>query len=216
MSNGKSILVDTSLCTACRGCQVACKQWNNLPGTKTKQVGTYQNPQNFSSDTWKVVRFTDGKKENGKPYWYFFSDMCRHCIQPPCKLSMEGTVKDAVIHDEATGAVVYTEKTKKVSFENVLCPYGIPQQNPKTKVLSKCTMCFDRIKNGMIPACVKACPTGAMVFGDRDEILDMAKKRVAELKKTYPKAMAINPDDVRVIFIVADDPKKYWKLAAGG
>ena len=216
MSNGKSILVDTSLCTACRGCQVACKQWNNLPGTKTKQVGTYQNPQDFSSDTWKVVRFADGKKEDGKPYWYFFTDMCRHCIQPPCKLSIDMTVKDAVIQDEATGAVVYTEKTKKMPFKDVLCPYGIPQQNPKTKVLVKCTMCFDRIKNGMIPACVKSCPTGAMVFGDRDKILEMAKKRVADLKKTYPKAMAINPDDVRVIFIVTDDPKKYWKSAAGG
>ena len=61
MSNGKSILVDTSLCTACRGCQVACKQWNNLPGTKTKQVGTYQNPQDFSADTWKLVRFAEGR-----------------------------------------------------------------------------------------------------------------------------------------------------------
>jgi len=216
MSNGKSILVDTSLCTACRGCQVACKQWNGLPGTKTKQVGTYQNPQDFSSDTWKVVRFADGKKEDGKPYWYFFTDMCRHCIQPPCKLSIDMTVKDAVIQDEDTGAVVYTEKTKKIPFKDVLCPYGIPQQYPKTKVLVKCTMCFDRIKNGMIPACVKSCPTGSMVFGDRDKILEMAKKRVADLKKTYPKATAINSDDVRVIFIVTDDPKKYWKSAAGG
>jgi len=215
MSNGKSILVDTSLCTACRGCQVACKQWNNLPGTKTKQVGSYQNPQDFSSGTWKVVRFADGKKEDGKPYWYFFTDMCRHCIQPPCKLSIDMIVKDAVIQDEATGAVVYNEKTKQVPFKDVLCPYGIPQQNPKTKVLAKCTMCFDRIKNDLIPGCVKSCPTGAMVFGDRNKILDMAQKRVAELKKTYPKAMAINPDDVRVIFIVTDDPKKYWKLAAG-
>jgi formate dehydrogenase iron-sulfur subunit len=216
MSNGKSILVDTSLCTACRGCQVACKQWNNLPGTKTKQVGTYQNPEDFSFDTWKVVRFADGKKEDGKPYWYFFTDMCRHCIQPPCKLSIDVVVKDAVIQDEATGAVVYNEKTKKMPFKDVLCPYGIPQQNPKTKVLAKCTMCFDRITNGMIPGCVKACPTGAMVFGERKEILDMAKKRVDNLKKTYPKAVAINSDDVRVIFIVTDDPKKYWKLAAGG
>ncbi len=216
MSNGKSILVDTSLCTACRGCQVACKQWNNLPGTKTKQLGTYQNPQDFSSDTWKVVRFADGKKEDGKPYWYFFTDMCRHCMEPPCMYSIQNFVKDAVIHDEATGAVVYNEKTKKVPFKDVLCPYDIPRQNPKTKVLAKCTMCFDRITNDMIPGCVKSCPTGAMVFGDRPEILEMAKKRVADLKKTYPKAMAINPDDVRVIFIVTDDPKKYWKFAAGG
>jgi formate dehydrogenase iron-sulfur subunit len=215
MSNGKSILVDTSLCTACRGCQVACKQWNELPGTKTKQIGTYQNPQDFSAFTWKLVRFAEGKKENGKPYWYFFSDMCRHCMEPPCADTIKGFVKDGAIRDETIGAVVYTEKTKTVPFDKVRssCPYDIPRQNLKTKVMAKCTMCIDRIKNDRIPACVMSCPTSAMVFGDRSQILEKAKKRVAELKKSHPKAMAINPEDVRVIFIVTDDPQKYWKYA---
>jgi formate dehydrogenase iron-sulfur subunit len=215
MSNGKSILVDTSLCTACRGCQVACKQWNELPGTKTKQIGTYQNPQDFSAFTWKLVRFAEGKNGNSKPYWYFFSDMCRHCMEPPCADTIQGFVKDGVIRDETTGAVVYTAKSKSVRFEEVRssCPYDIPRQNLTTKVLAKCTMCIDRIKNDRIPACVQSCPTSAMVFGDRSQILEKAEKRVAELKKSYPKAMALNPEDVRVIFIVTDDPQKYWKYA---
>jgi formate dehydrogenase iron-sulfur subunit len=76
-------------------------------------------------------------------------------------------------------------------------------------------MCFDRITNNQIPACVKSCPTGAMVFGERDKILETSKKRVEEIKKTYPKASALNADDVRVIFIVKDDPKKYYEFAAG-
>lgn len=216
MSNGKSILVDTSLCTACRGCQIACKQWNDLPGTKTKQIGTYQNPQDFSAFTWKLVRFAEGKKENGKPYWYFFSDMCRHCLEPPCADTIQGFVKDGALRDETTGAVVYTEKTKTAPFQKVRssCPYDIPRQNLKTKVMAKCTMCIDRIKNDRIPACVMSCPTSAMVFGDRSQILAKVEKRVQELKKSYPKAMAINPEDVRVIFIVTDDPQKYWKHAA--
>jgi formate dehydrogenase iron-sulfur subunit len=218
MSNGKSILVDTTLCTACRGCQIACKQWNNLPGTKTKQIGTYQNPQDFSASTWKLVRFAEGRNGNGngKPYWYFFSDMCRHCMEPPCADAIQGFVKDGVIRDEATGAVVYTAKTNRVRFDEVRssCPYDIPRQNLKTKVLAKCTMCIDRTKNNRIPACVQSCPTGAMIFGDRSEILAKVEKRVAELKKSYPKAMAINPEDVRVIFIVKDDPEKYWKHAS--
>jgi formate dehydrogenase iron-sulfur subunit len=215
MSNGKSILVDTSLCTACRGCQIACKQWNELPGTKTKQIGTYQNPQDFSAFTWKLVRFAEGKKDNGKPYWYFFSDMCRHCMEPPCADTIQGFVKDGVIHDETTGAVVYTAKTKSVPFQEVRssCPYDIPRQNLKTKVMAKCTMCIDRTKNDRIPACVQSCPTSAMVFGDRQEILERVEKRVEELKKTFPQAMALNPEDVRVIFIVTDDPEKYWKHA---
>ncbi len=75
--------------------------------------------------------------------------------------------------------------------------------------------CFDRITNNELPACVKSCPTGAMQFGKRDEILDATNNRVAELKKTHPKAQAINPDEVRVIYIVKDDPKTYWKFATG-
>lgn len=214
MSEGFSILVDTSKCTACRGCQMACKQWNQLPATLTKNWGSYQNPQDLSVDTWKLVRFADGANGDGKPYWYFFTDQCRHCLSPGC---MAGAEKEEIIQDEKTGAVLFTPKTKDLDFKVTLegCPYNIPRQDPKTKVLSKCTMCFDRITNNQIPACVKSCPTGTMMFGERDKILEMANKRVEELKKAYPKAAALNANDVRVIFVVKDDPKKYYQFAAG-
>ncbi len=217
MADGKSILVDTSRCTACRGCQVACKQWNGLPGTKTKQIGTYQNPQDLSSDTWRLVRFAEGRKGDGKPYWYFFSDQCRHCVDPPCMDAVGGYVEGGVVRDEATGAILYTKKSSKAPLEEVrnACPYNIPRQDPKTKVLVKCTFCSDRLANGMPPACVQSCPTGALVYGDRKEILEMAAKRVDELKKTSPETRALNPDDVRVIYIVTDDPGKYYQYAAG-
>ena len=213
MSNGKSILVDTSLCTACRGCQVACKQWNGLPGTKTKQIGTYQNPQDFSSFTYKVVRFAEGKKENGKPYWYFFSDMCRHCMEPNC-MERAGDLS-AIYRDKPTGAVIYTKVTKKLDPEEIIesCPYNIPRMG-KDGALAKCTMCLDRQQANMIPACVQSCPTGAMVFGERSAILTEAKSRVEALKGVYPKAQAIDADSVRVIFIVSDDPRKYHEYAA--
>ena len=209
MSDGKSILVDTSRCTACRGCQIACKQWNDLPATKTKQTGTYQNPPDFNHETYKVVRFSEGRHEGtNKPFWYFFSDMCRHCVMPPCQAANVG---DEIHQDDATGAVIYTPETAKIDFDTALnsCPYDVPRQNPETKVLTKCTMCIDRITNGMKPACVLSCPTGAMEFGERSDILKEVNRRVAELKKTYPKAKALDADDVRVIFIVTDDPKKY-------
>lgn len=214
MSDGKSILVDVSRCTGCRGCQVACKQWNGLPGTKTVQTGTYQNPPDFSEHTFKVVRFAEGRGKDGKPYWNFFSDMCRHCVNPPCLAGAKG---DEMIHDQATGAVVYTEGTSQSDYEmsREVCPYDIPRQDPASKVMRKCTMCFDRITSNMPPACVLSCPTGAMVFGERDAILAEVAKRVAELKKKWPNAKALNADDVRVIFIVTDDPKKYHKFAAG-
>ncbi len=214
MSNGYSILVDTSKCTACRGCQVACKQWNQLPATKTTNWGSYQNPKDLSADTWKVVRFTDGVNGNGKVYWHFFTDQCRHCLSPGCMAAAE---KDEIVQDEKTGAVIFTPKTKDLDFKATLegCPYNIPRQDPKTKELFKCTMCFDRLSNNQIPACVKSCPTGTMVFGERDKIVDMAKKRVQELKKDFPQAQALNVDDVRVIYVVKEDPKKYYEYAAG-
>ncbi|MEJ2717926.1 MAG: 4Fe-4S dicluster domain-containing protein, partial [Deltaproteobacteria bacterium] len=191
MSQGFSILVDTSRCTGCRGCQIACKQWNGLPGTKTKNLGTYQNPQDLSADTWKLVRFTDGKNGNGKPYFIFFTDQCRHCLTPGCMSEAEN---DEIIQDPKTGAVIFTPKTKDLNFKATreACPFNIPRQNQKTKVLEKCTMCIDRLGTGQIPACVKACPTGTLVFGKRDKILQEVKKRVATLKKTYPEAEALN------------------------
>lgn len=147
MSDGKTILVDVSRCTGCRGCQVACKQWNELPATDTVQTGSYQNPPDMNGDTYKIVRFREGRHENGKPYWNFFTDMCRHCVNPPCVLAAdEGTM----IHDEATGAVVYTEKTAENDFDVLLdaCPYRIPRKNEKTGAIVKCTMCIDRISAG--------------------------------------------------------------------
>ena len=209
MSNGKSIIVDTSRCTGCRGCQVACKQWNGLPASPTTQTGTYQNPPDFNGCTYKVVRFADGRGADGKPYWYFTSDMCRHCVEPPCLAG--SSVEGGMIHDEATGAVVYTAKSKDDDFETAqsVCPYNVPRKNEETGAMVKCTMCIDRISNGMVPACVQACPTGAMVFGDRDEILAEVQRRVNELKKTHPKAQAVDADSVRVIFIVTDDPDRY-------
>jgi formate dehydrogenase iron-sulfur subunit len=125
--------------------------------------------------------------------------------------------KGEIVQDAKTGAVIFTPKTKDLNFKATLegCPFNIPRQDPKTKVLRKCTMCIDRIVNKQIPACVKACPTGTMVFGERDKILEEAKKRAATLKKTFPNAEALNADDVRVIFIVKGDPEKYYEYAAG-
>ncbi|MDP2970084.1 MAG: formate dehydrogenase [Deltaproteobacteria bacterium] len=214
MAEGKSFFVDTTKCTACRGCQVACKQWNQRAGEKTYSQGSHQNPPDLSANTWKVVRFSEAVGE--KVNWYFFPDQCRHCVSPPCKDVAEGKAKGAVIQDEKTGAVIFNPKvkTKPEDFKEIResCPYNIPRLSG-AGIMAKCTMCFDRIKEGMLPACVKACPTGTMNFGDRKAILDMANKRLAEAKTTYKNAVLTDPNDIRVIFLLVDDPKKYHKTA---
>ncbi len=210
---GKSFFIDTTKCTACRGCQMACKNWNGNGVSKTKNVGSHQNPPDLDENTFKLVRFSESF-ENGKVAWYFFADQCRHCLDPPCKDAIQGYVADGVIHDEATGAVVYTDKSAAVPLDAVRgsCPYDIPRKTAKGQLV-KCTMCIDRVGNGLIPACVKSCPTGAMNFGERDAMLAMAAERLEKLKAAYPKARTLDADEVRVIFLVVDDPLKYHKNA---
>jgi len=208
MSNGKSFLVDLTKCTACRGCQIACKQWKKLPGEKTKNTGSHQNPPDFAFNTLRVVRFSE-KEIDGKMHWFFTPDQCRHCLDAPCKTGAE--LPDSIIIDEVTGAVVYNEKTAKESFDAIqgICPYNVPRMDKKSKIISKCDMCNDRVKAGKRPACVTACPTGTMNFGDRDEMLKLAEKRLAEVKKKFPKAQLVDADSVRVIFLTADAPALY-------
>ena len=208
---GKSFFIDTTLCMACRGCQVACKQWHYLPAEKTVNRGTYQNPADLSFVTYKLVRFEE-VVVGGKLKWLFFADQCRHCLEPPCEMTADDP--KAIFSDSATGAVLYTANTKNVDAQAVVdsCPYNIPRA-AKDGTIAKCDMCIDRVENGLLPACVKTCPTGAMNFGNREEILAMARKRLAAVKKTDTKAKLLDPDDIRVIFLVTEDPKLYHKFA---
>jgi formate dehydrogenase iron-sulfur subunit len=216
MAGGKSFFIDTTRCTACRGCQIACKSWNQNGASMTKNRGSHQNPPDLDGNTFKLVRFKEVEKD-GKLAWYFFADQCRHCLEPPCKDTIEGYVSGAVEQDPATGAVVYNEKTKKAPFEEVRasCPYNIPRLTKDGRIV-KCTMCIDRVSNGLLPACVKVCPTGTMNFGDREEMLALAKKRVEELKAKHPQAQLIDAEQIRTIYLVVDDPKVYYEHAIAG
>lgn len=207
----KSLLVDTTVCTACRGCQVACKQWHDLPAEQTKNRGSYQNPEDLSFDTYKLVRMSE-QVIDGQIQWLFFPDQCRHCVEPPCQET--ATTPSAIFTDEATGAVLYTANTKGLDVDEIVesCPYNVPRA-AKDGTLAKCDMCIDRIQNGLEPACVKTCPTGAMTFGNRGEILSLAESRLKEIQKKFPTALLLDPGDVRVIFLVAFPPEVYHDFA---
>lgn len=207
----KSFFIDTTLCTACRGCQVACKQWHNLPSEKTENRGSYQNPEDLSFNTYKLVRMEE-KIIDGQLKWLFFPDQCRHCLEPPCQdTAGEPT---AIFTDPSTGAVIYTANTRGLNADEIIesCPYDVPRKGPDG-TLAKCDMCLDRVQNGLQPACVKTCPTGAMNFGGREEMLTLAKSHLAAGQKKYPQAKLLDPADIRVIYMVAYDPAFYHKNA---
>ena len=213
--SGKAFFIDTTVCTACRGCQVACKQWNQLPATKTKNWGSYQNPEDLSFYTYKLVRFQEHLGPDNKPMWYFFPDQCRHCVEPPCQEAAEDDAPGGIVIDSACGAVLYNDKLKKAKAADVIeaCPFNIPRAQKGTGLMAKCTMCVDRVTNGLLPACVKTCPTGAMNFGDRDKMAALAKMRMGEVKSKYPKASVTGLEDLRVFYLLADEGKKYHDYA---
>jgi formate dehydrogenase iron-sulfur subunit len=203
----KAFFIDTSRCIACKACQVACKQWNGLPAEKTANVGSHQNPQDLSAVTWTLVRMNE-VESNGKLKWLFLKDQCRHCVEPPCLMS--ASFSGSIIKDEQTGAVIYTEKSKYESFEDIMCPYNIPRQDKNTGQLFKCDMCVDRVKNGMLPACVKACPTGAMNFGDRAEMTKLAKDRLKAVKADHEGAFLIDDmEEVSVFYLLTEKEELY-------
>jgi len=211
----KAFFIDTSRCTACRGCQIACKEWNELPPNATQQRGSHQNPPDLNANNYKLVRFSE-HLEGTTIRWNFFPDQCRHCLEATCAHEAAKLVDDAVIRDPDTGAVIYTDKTKEITadgFEDIraVCPYDIPRRDPATGRIVKCTMCNERVAAGMLPACVKACPTGTMKFGERQKMLDLAQQRLAAVRKEYPKALLADADEVAVIYLLADAPKNYHK-----
>lgn len=211
---GKAFFIDTTKCTACRGCQIACKSWNGLPATETDQWGSHQNPKDLSSQTWKLVRFTETTTPTGLPLWYFFADQCRHCKEPPCA-EVADEIKGAIVIDQDTGAVLHTKLLSKLPVEKIRksCPFDIPRADPKTNEFSKCVMCLDRVKSGLLPACVKTCPTGTMNFGDLDKMITLAKERLEARKKVNSKAEVTGLEDLRVFYLFDDKPEKIYRFA---
>lgn len=215
----KTIMIDTSRCTACRGCQIACKEWHELPANTTTQYqwGSHQNPQDLNVNNYKLVRFNE-HLERDVVRWNFFPDQCRHCDLAPCKEMGDIYIEEAIIRDDETGAVIFTDKTRgfnREQFDDIrdACPYNIPRRDHASGLMAKCTMCNDRIHNGMQPACVKVCPTGAMQFGDREEMLKLANKRMAALRIDWPYARLADPDEVNVIFLLIDKPENYHEYS---
>ncbi|MFH1111058.1 MAG: 4Fe-4S dicluster domain-containing protein [Planctomycetota bacterium] len=211
MANGKAVLFDATKCFACRSCQVACKQWNELsaePVVPTNR-GTYENPPDFSAYTWLKIHFKESERSDGSIAWNFVRNSCRHCIDAPCKQAAENA--GSITVDEQTGAVLFQEGTKNESYSKIrlACPFDIPRQGADGQ-LYKCVMCVDRVHNGEIPACAKACPNGAIEFGDHEEILATAEARLQVVRADgFPNATILDRRGVRLLILLADPASMY-------
>jgi formate dehydrogenase iron-sulfur subunit len=221
MAKEKAILVDTTKCTACRACQVACKQWNQNKAEKTTNRGSYENPPALSSYTWMRILFNEYYKD-GKMSWLFTKHQCMHCEDAAC---VKACPPNATTHREfklGDGSVlksVATDADKCIgcNYCRVACPFDVPGYNQQKKGIYRCTMCFDRVTGGVkgydIPACVKACAPGTLSFGDRAELVVKAAGRVAELKKAgYENAHIYGQSELgglRYMYILTAETSAY-------
>ncbi len=207
-----TMLIDVSKCIGCRACQVACKQWNQLKAEETQFSGTYQNPPALSGNTWTLVRFNEveGKSPNKTTEWLFRKDQCHHCGEATCEQvcptgAIQRTDKGVVfINQSICAGCKYCVET---------CPFQTPHPDHETGTARKCWMCLDRLQHGMEPACATACPTDTVRFGTRVEMLDLARSRLAELKKENPDANIYGDDDMLgglgVMYVLPEKPSVY-------
>ena len=172
-------LYDDAKCTACRGCQLACKQWNALKAGQTKQWGSYQNPPTLQPNNYMIIHFQDVKDDKGGVKWLFRKEACMHCTEAACVTVCP------------SGALYYNKDFGTVGLNRDLCigcknctaacPFEVPKYDAGTDKVFKCDMCESRLANNMTPACVKACPTGALSWGDKEAQMKKAAARVQQL-----------------------------------
>jgi formate dehydrogenase iron-sulfur subunit len=181
----KGVLVDATKCIGCRACQVACKQWNELPAEETINRGTYENPPKLSAKTFTKVRFNE-VEHDGQFHWVFTKTQCMHCEDPACV----GACLVGALQKRDDGPVIY-DKGRCIGCRYCMmaCPFGIPTFEwwDRWPWIRKCTFCTNRWPGtqDQKPACVTTCPTGALEFGDREALVEEARGRIAAHPDEY-------------------------------
>jgi formate dehydrogenase beta subunit len=206
-------LVDTSTCIGCKACEVACQEWNDLPPETTVQSGTYQTMPDMTSNFWNLIRFSEHDGSDGAFHWLMRKDQCMHCSEPGCLIACPAP---GAIVQYANGIVDFQQdQCIGCGYCMTGCPFNVPKFADKTRRVYKCTMCVDRVQVGLQPACVKACPTSCLQFGTKDAMLEVASRRVDQLKANgFPQAAVYDPAGVggtSVVSVLAfgDRPELY-------
>lgn len=197
----KALLISPELCIGCRGCQTACKEWNQLPATRTVNKGSLENPPDLTPYLYNRIRYVELPSETDMVRWLFVSQRCLHCDDAGC---IKICPAPGAIFKTKEGAVAFN-KDKCIGCKLCIagCPFNVPRYDEKDKI-SKCHLCSDRIAEGLMPACAKTCPTGAITYGDRDSV--MSKARSAGYQKLYGET---DLGGLGALYAFKDAPKVY-------
>jgi formate dehydrogenase iron-sulfur subunit len=176
---------DTTLCIGCKACEVACKEWNGLPADDALALSgfSYDNTRRLGAGTWRHVGFVERASPAGQmaPFqsdWVMFSDVCKHCDPAPC---LEACPTGALFRTEFDTVVVQQDICNGCAYCVPACPFGVVEISAADGKAHKCTLCHDRLKGGLEPACSKACPTDSIQFGEVGELIARAEQRAGEL-----------------------------------
>jgi formate dehydrogenase iron-sulfur subunit len=222
---------DTSVCIGCKACEVACKEWNAVPEDGLELTGmSYDNSVGLGASTWRHVAFIEqiGRPGSGPPSgggpaagsdapagsrWLMSSDVCKHCTEAAC---LDVCPTGALMRTEFGTVVVQDDVCNGCGYCIPACPFGVIARRESDGGAHKCTLCYDRIGDGLTPACAKACPTQSIQFGPLDELRERAGRRVSELHDSGVADARLylqDPGDgiggAGAFFLLLDEPEVY-------
>jgi len=211
---------DTSVCIGCKACEVACKEWNSVPEDGLLLTGmSYDNTADLSATTWRHVAFIEQPRSDGNGdgadglRWLMASNVCKHCTRAGC---LDVCPTGALMRTEFGTVVVQDDICNGCGYCVSACPFGVIGRSETDGGAHKCTLCYDRIGDGLMPACAKACPTESIQFGPLDELRERAHQRVAGLHaagQSQARLYGADPADgiggAGSIFLLLDEPEVY-------
>ena len=208
MSERMGFFTDTSVCIGCKACEVACKEWNHVPSGDLDLLGmSYDNTGGLGADSWRHVAFIE-QRHDDEFRWLMSSDVCKHCTSAAC---LDVCPTGSLFRTEFGTVVVQEDICNGCGYCVPACPYGVIDQREDDGRAWKCTMCYDRLGDGLEPACAKACPTDSIQFGPLDELRERAAARAGEVPGA--RLYGEDPDDgvggAGAFFLLLDEPEVY-------
>ena len=218
---------DTTVCIGCKACEVACKQWNQLPADGLHWSGnSYDNTASLSATSWRHVKFVEQfpdadnrlslevlPSEPTPGRWLMMSDVCKHCVTAPCQ---QACPTGALVHNEFVNVYVQPDVCNGCAYCVAACPFGVLTRSSIDGHAHKCTLCFDRQRDGLVPACAKACPTESIQFGPVDQLRQKARQRVEELHRRgvpgaylYGETAIETYSELNSFYLLIDRPSVY-------
>jgi formate dehydrogenase iron-sulfur subunit len=222
MPDAVGFFTDTTICIGCKACQVACHQWNDLPaepgpnrGLPVLSGNSYDNTGSLTAVNWRHVKFIEQfspDPNRSEAAWLMMSDVCKHCVDAPC---LEVCPTGAILRTEFDTVYINEPACNGCRDCITACPFGVIHMSPTKHVAQKCTFCYDRLKNGLTPACAQACPTESIRFGPLTKLRKKAEERLSQLhREGTTKANLYGADEtvlggLNAFYLLVDKPETY-------